>query len=70
MEANVQYTHIYSTESWKRQKMTYQPPPLDDDLMDFTEEFIDVYAYLFTNMSINPDDDLEDNLENFPELSF
>lgn len=59
-------------ESWKRKNPV--PPTAgggasNTDLLNFTEEFLDWFAWIFSNMAC--DDDLEvDSLDSFPELSF
>ena len=37
------------------------------DLLNFTDEFLEWFAWIFSNMA---NGDLDDSLENFPELSF
>lgn len=48
-------------DSWKKQGHARQR----EDLLNFTQEFLDWFAWLLTSLN---EDDLEDNLDNFPEL--
>lgn len=49
-------------ESWK---ITVGTSTSDEDLFNFTQEFLDWFAWIFANMAC---DELDDNLDNFPAL--
>ena len=50
-------------DSWKKQNVRRN----QEDLLNFTEEFLEWFAWLFS--TINDLDEFDDSLENFPELT-